>query len=225
MAGGFSLTEEQKKAFEEILSNKSSISANLNKEVEKFDAFKALIGSDRVLTEVKAKLPFSFAGQALITCDPSNSEEVLIAMANFVKLSGKTPILVLMNYNYKTISAKLKESGLNGGFIIIDTVSKNISDVEDMDDVYFVDSLRNLTQLQIKMLNSISKCKSCAFVFDSLTMLDLYHNEDVAFKFIYSITKLLHKNNLSGFYISSRKSFSQKLAQFYDEYFELKKFL
>ncbi|MFA5126124.1 MAG: hypothetical protein WC462_03930 [archaeon] len=225
MEKGFSLTSEQKNAFDDILSNKNSVSANIAKQTAKFDAFKALLGSERILTDLKSKLLLSFRGQALVDCDPANSKEVLIALTKFVIQTDMKPVLVLMNYNYKTVLSALEEAGVKENVIMIDTISKSIAQVDDEKNLFFVDSLRNLTQLQIKMLNVIEKNNGCAFVFDSLVMLELYHEPDVVFKFVYSLTKLLHKNRVNGFFISSKKSFSLKLSQFFEEVIELKKFI
>jgi len=225
MSTGFGLTEEQKRAFAEILSSKSSVSAELTKQSAKFDAFKSILGADRIVTEIKAKLPLSYKGEVLFTCDPSNSKEVLIALAKYAKQGGGVPVLVLMNYNYKTIVSELAENGIRDGYYIIDTVTKSIASVEDEGDVIFVDSLRNLTQLQIRVLNVIEKDSNTVFVFDSLPMLELYHEWGVVFKFVYSMTKLLHKNNSTGLFISGKKDFSLRLGQFFDESIELKKYI
>ena len=52
-----------------------------------------------------------------------------------------------------------------GGFVIIDLVSKSISHVSDSKEVIFVDSLRNLTQLEIKMTNLLDENKKVSFDF------------------------------------------------------------
>ncbi|MFA5931474.1 MAG: hypothetical protein WC821_04145 [archaeon] len=225
MVSGFSITPEQEKAFESILSNKDSVLASVSKESEKFNAFNALVGSQRVLTEIKTKISTNFSGQALVVCDPSNSKEVLLALTTFVKQSNQIPVLVLMNHNYKTILSDLKKAGVEDRVIIIDTVSKSIATVEETRELIFVDSLRNLTQLQIKMFNIMEKNHGCAFIFDSIAMLELYHEEEIVFKFIYSLTKILHKNNVNGFYISTTSESSGKLGQFFEETILLKKFL
>ena len=225
MGTGFGLTEEQKRAFEAILSSKDSVSAELSKQSAKFDAFKSILGSDRIVTEIKAKIPLSFSGEALLTCDPSNSKEVLVALAKFVRQGGGVPVLVLLNYNYKTIVSELMGEGIREGYFIIDTATKSIAQVEDEGNVVFVDSLRNLTQLQIKILNTAKGEPRSVFIFDSLPMLELYHEWGVVFKFVYSLTKLLHKTKSSAFFISSKKDLSIKLGQFFDESIELKKFI
>ena len=225
MASGFVLTDAQRAAFEEILSGKSSISAGIEKEKTKFDAFNALIGGDRILTEIKTTLPLNFTGQALVNCDPSNSKEVVVALAKFSSQSGRVPILVLMNYNYETIQKALTSVGIKGDYFIIDTVSKGIAKVPTEKNIFFIDSLRNLTQLQIQIVNLTKDVPKGLFIFDSMSMIELYHEEEVASKFIYSLTKLLHKSNSTGLYVSSKQGLSSKLSQFFDESVQLKKFI
>lgn len=224
MGEGFSLTDAQRAAFEEILKNKPVISAAVSKQEAKFDALNELIGSQKVLTEIKSKLPFSFSGQALFLCDAQNSKDVLMALCKFCFAAGVTPVLVLFGTNYKTVTQMLKEANFSGNFIILDCVSKSIAQVKDGDTIFFVDSLRNLTQMQIKILNIIEKNHRSAFVFDSIRALSLYHSEEVVTKFLYSLTKLLRNNNSPAHYILTEKKSASKLSQFFDEVIELKKF-
>ena len=224
MALDFSLTDSQRKAFDDLLLGKESISSEVKKQDEKYDAFKALLGPERILNDIKNILPLSFRGQALVNCDSSNTKDIIVALARFVSLSGATPVLVLMNFNYRTIQECLKENSFNSDLILIDTVTKSIAQVSDTNDLIFIDSLRNLTQLQIKLLNVIEKKKNLSVIFDSLAILELYHNDEVVSKFIYSLTKLLHKKNVSGFYVSTKKD-SSKLSQFFDETVALKKYI
>jgi len=225
MSQEFAITDEQMKKYEDLLANNQKISEEVSKQEAKFDAFSSLAGPSRVLFDVKTTLPLSFKGQALISCDSSNSKDVLVGMAKFVKQCNQRPVFVLMNYNYKTIQNALKEEGITSDYIIIDTVAKSISNAVDTENVFFVDSLRNLTQIQIKVINVLEWNKDVAFIFDSLGVLNLYHDEEVVFKFIYSLTKILHKANATGFYISSKKGLAPKLSQFFDESVELKKYI
>ncbi len=225
MTQEFSITDEQMKKFEELLANKQKISESVSKQEAKFDAFSSLAGSSRVLFDLKTKLPFTFKGQVLVSCDSSNSKDVLLGLAKFVIQSNQKPVFVLMNYNYKTIQEALKADGVTADYIIVDTVAKGISLVTDKDNIIFVDSLRNLTQIQIKLINILEYNKNVSFIFDSLGVLNLYHEDEVVFKFIYSLTKILHKENANGFYISSKKTLAPKLAQFFDESIELKKYI
>lgn len=225
MGDSFSLNDEQKKAFDEILASTDALSNAVIKQEAKFDAFNALIGPDRILTELKSMLPQNFSGQALVVCDPVNSKEVLVAVSNFVTKSSRTPALVLFSSNYRSVSDLLKQSGFSGQFFIIDTVSKSISPVEESEGLFFVDSLRNLTQLQIKIIKIIENNPRTVFVFDSVWVLSLYHADDVITKFFYSLTRILHDKGVSAFYISSDKDGAKKLAQFFDESVELRKFI
>ncbi len=225
MGSGFSLTDEQMKAFEEILSKKDIFSSHLTTQEAKYDAFRALGGYEKVLADVKTKLPLSFSGQALIGCDSSNLMDIFIAMVKFSIQSGRVPVIVLFMNNYLSVKKRLSEEGIMDKCFIIDAVSKSISPVKEEDSLFFADSLRNLTQIQIKLLNILSSEKNLAVVIDSVSVLNYYHDDDIVFKFIYSLTKLVRKTGSSGFYISTDLQISQKVGQFFDEYLELKKYL
>jgi len=157
-------------------------------------------------------------------CDPSNSSEVVSALVKLVLEMGMNPVIVLMNFTYKSVIRSLKSSGLDDKVIIVDTVSKVISHVEDSERLFFVDSPRNLTQLQIKMINIMDSKKNTCFIFDSLGTLSLYHEEGVVLKFVYSLAKLLHKRASSGFFVSAGKT-NPRLVQFFDEEVKVRKFI
>jgi len=216
--------EGQKKAIEAILSGDPSFGINLDSKKKKFDAFNAILGTERVLTDIKSKVPLSFRGESIVECDPSNASEVVSALVKLVLEMGMEPVVVLMNLTYKSVASSLKSSGLEDKVIIIDTVSKTISHVEDSERLFFVDSPRNLTQLQIKMINIMDSTKNPCFIFDSLGILSLYHDEDIVLKFVFSLTKLFHKRGASGFFVSAGKT-NTKLVQFFDEEVKVKKFI
>ncbi|MCX6803170.1 MAG: hypothetical protein NTY48_01215 [Candidatus Diapherotrites archaeon] len=223
MAGSFSLSDEQKKAFEAILAG-SAAGFSSSKAKGAVDAFNSLLGSDRVLTELKTKFSLSFSGSALVFCEPENSKEVLVALAKFCVQSEGVPVFVILGSNYKYVQKLLVGSAFLGEYFIVDAVSKSISSVTDTDKLFFVDSLRNLTQLEISVMTVANKGKKVVFIFDSIWALSLYHNEDVVTKFVYSMTGLLKKKGVSSFFISSNKAFGIKFTQFFDETFELRKF-
>ena len=127
--------------------------------------------------------------------------------------------------NYLTIKKRLEEEEINDKCIIIDAVSRSISPVVEGEGLFFADSLRNLTQIQIKILKIISSNSNVALVCDSISVLNYYHDDDVVFKFVYSLTKLARKYSSAGFYINTDSQLSQKLGQFFDEQVILKKYL
>lgn len=225
MSKGFSLTDEQMKRFEEILSKKNIFSTHLTKQEAKYDAFKSLFGSERILTDLKTLLPLGFKEQALIECDSTNLMDSFIALTKFSIQSGYTPILVLFMNNYHSVKNKLIEEGVTSEVIIIDSVSKSISPVEEKDTLFFADSLGNLTHIQIKILKVLQKKTNHAIIFDSLSVLNYYHRDETIFRFTHSLTKLIRKHSLTGFYLSTNKNLSSKINQFFDEQVTLKKYL
>ncbi|MDD2531303.1 MAG: hypothetical protein PHO61_01270 [Candidatus ainarchaeum sp.] len=225
MGNGFSLSDEQLKAFEEILSKKNIFSTHLTTQEAKYGAFKSLSGHEKVLSDIKTKIPLGFNNQAIIECDSSNLMDVFVASVKFSIQSGFTPVLVLFMNNYFTVKKRLEEDGIRDKCIVIDAVSRSISPVIEGEGLFFADSLRNLTQIQIKILKIISSKNNFALICDSISVLNYYHGDDVVFKFVYSLTKLARKNSSAGFYINTDSQLSQKLGQFFDEQLTLKKYL
>jgi hypothetical protein len=191
----------------------------------KFDALQSLLSMEnKVSTEIKQSIPVSASGQNLISCDVSNSKEVLVSLTKRVLEEGKTPVVVLTSMNYKAAKKKFALQGISQNHIfIIDTVTKNILNEKDSDRIKFIDSLRNLTQLQIKIIKLIESNKDLVFVFDSLNVLELYHEERILLKFVYSFVKIIRKKGLSGFYIINNSLIVPKLVQFFDDLIEIGK--
>ncbi len=192
---------------------------------DKFSEIESLLSKEsRVLSEInKQIMSFGFL-QILFSNDSSDTKEVLIALVKKCFVEKKTPVLVLFSTNYKSMLDLLNESKINSEqIIIIDTVSKNISRVKESRNLLFVDSLRNLTQLEIKSVNIIGAVKDPCFIFDSMSVLDLFHKEDVILKFFYSFTKLLHRKSVPGVYLISKKKALPKVMQFFDDFVEMEK--
>jgi hypothetical protein len=210
---------------EEMLSSKDKVKQELKKESEKFDDLQSVLSKEnKIATELKRQIIKCDDGQVLIKCDSSNNHDVFLSIIKCVLEHGKKPVAILSSMNYKTARKLIENSDIETEKIaLIDTITKNILDIEEEKGVVFVDSLRNLTQLQIKLIKFIEKENDLVFVFDSINVLELYHKETILFKFIYSLTKLLHKNKINGYYILGKKSLAPKISQFFDNVVEIKK--
>jgi len=150
--------------------------------------------------------------------------DIISSLIKVLLDSALTPAIILTSSNYKSVISFLEESKINSSqVILIDTVSKAISRVSDKENIYFLDSLRNLTQIQIKLVNLLKSKKNVCFIFDSLNVLELYHSDDVLMKFIYSSTKILHKYGANGYYIINSIKILPKIAQSFDNIFKLEK--
>jgi hypothetical protein len=211
---------------EEMLSSKDKVREEIKKETEKFDDLQAILSKEnKIAVELKKQIGKCDDGQVLIKCDSSNNHDVFIAIIKCILEHGKKPVVILSSMNYKTAKKLIEKANIETEkIVLIDTITKNILDVEEEKGVVFVDSLRDLTQLQIKLIKFIEKENDLVFVFDSVNVLELYHKETIVFKFIYSLTKLLHKNKINGYYILGKKSLAPKISQFFDNLVELKKF-
>jgi hypothetical protein len=215
--------------FESILSSKKNISNQIESESEKFDNLEMLLSKERKISfELKKQISSCGKDQILISCDASNNHAVLVALVKKVISAGKKPIVVLTSINFKTANELFLEAKLNPSEVfLLDTISKNLINILENKNLKFADSLRNLTQIQIKILDFIESINTLnqevVLIFDSINILELYHEEKIIYKFIYAITKMLHKNKLAGVFILSKKELTPNLGQFFDNIVEIEK--
>jgi len=191
---------------------------------EEFDELQKLLSREsRIYVEVAKNIAGKGDGQTLFVCDPVNTTDLVVALCKRIIEKEMMPVIILTTINYKAAKKVLKEANIEDKVFIIDTVSKGISNVVDHENVLFVDSLRNLTQLQIKIVKLIQQNKNIAFIFDALNVLELYHSQLIIMKFTYSISKLLKKYKLDAYYSITKASLTPKLGQFFDNIVEIGK--
>jgi len=209
---------------ESFLEKKENVSSHINDEKIKYDDLQKLLSrEERIYSDISRNIKGVGDGQTLFVCDPVNATDVMVSIARRIIGENITPVIVLTTMNYKAAQKVFDEANLKEKVILIDTVSKSISFVSKQEGVLFVDSLRNLTQLQIKIIKLIKGKKNIAFVFDALNVLELYHSELIILKFTYSISKLLKKYKLTGYYSITKKLMVPKLSQFFDNLVDIKK--
>ena len=209
---------------ESFLQKKEDVSTHLGKEKDKFDNLQKMLSrEERIYSEVAKNVLEKSDSQTLFLCDPINATDVMVSLARRIIENGVTPVIILTTMNYRAAQKVLEKAEIVDKVFLIDTVSKSISLVKDKERVWFVDSLRNLTQLQIKIIKLIKGGEKVSFVFDALNVLELYHSESIILKFTYSISKLLKKYKLAGYYSITKKLIVPKLSQFFDNLVEIKK--
>jgi len=198
----------------------------LKNENNKFAELASLLSPAQGLSrDIKRQIGGAFSGQNLVSFDSSNSREVILALVKLAIENKKKPVLVLTALNYKSAREILAAAAIPPeSVVIIDTVSKNIKAVKDGAGVFFIDSLRDLTQIEIRVVNILSKEKNTAFIFDSLDTLAFYHEDKVIYKYAYSLTKILRKSPAPAFYLLNKKSLVSQLGQFFDNSVVLSKF-
>jgi hypothetical protein len=209
--------------FESILSNKKNVSSQIEKETSKFDDLTALLSKERKIDfELQKQLTSFDKNQVLIKCESINNHDVLIALSKKVIASGKKPIIVLTSINFKTANELFTEAKVDlNKIFLLDTVSKNLVNVPEKNNLKFIDSLRSLTQIQIKVLDFIEENKNVVIIFDSINVLELYHSQRIIYKFVYALTKILHKKKLSGIFILCKEELIPKLGQFFDDIIQI----
>jgi hypothetical protein len=218
------LQEADLSKLELLLQKKIGEKDRTKKEDPKFDEIQHLLSRENNVEVELNRSISSFEGQNIISCDSSNTKEIIVSLAKKILSYGKSPVLVLTSVNYAVMQKLLEEKDISQRDVfIMDTVTKNIFNEKDTKQIKFIDSLRNLTQLQIKMLKLIEANSNLIFVFDSLNVLELYHDEKIIFKFVYSLVKLLRRKQLPGFYLVHKSKSVPKLTQFFDDLIEIKR--
>lgn len=199
------------------------VGTKLKQSEDNFDEIESFLSKENQLfSEVNKQLGKFNTSQILVSIESSLEKDLLLALVKKCHAENKMPVVVLFSITYKSLFDALLEAKIDTSkVIVIDTVSKSISKVVENKNLFFVDSLRNLTQLQIKSVNLIDNRKDLCFIFDSICILDLYHKEDVILKFIYSMTKLLHKKRVPGVYLVCKTKSVPKVMQFFDDFVEI----
>jgi archaellum biogenesis ATPase FlaH len=188
------------------------------------DIEEVLSKESRFYYEFNKKVLNSVSTNILIDCDASNNHDLMRAIIKKAIQEKKVPILVLTSTNYKSMISFLKDSKIDlDKLYLIDTVSKNLIAVENFNKVFFIDSLRNLTQLQILIIKILEEEKRAILIFDSIDVLEFYHNEKVILKFVYSVSKLIQKKSAQFICIINGDKLGPKLAQFFNDFVQIKK--
>jgi hypothetical protein len=208
---------------DKLLSSKKSVSNELDKQRVKFDELQAVISDQaKIENEINKNIPAEIEFQTVLKVQPEKVREVIITLTKKLISQGKTPVLVLTTTNYQSAMKLLSEASVDLEKVkMIDCVTRNVYNAKNTNQIYFIDSLRNLTQLQIKIVNFFEKDKNSAFVFDSLDTLELYHSKEVIFKFVHSATKILRQRSLQGYFIFADGDLVRHLTQFFDSVIDI----
>jgi hypothetical protein len=194
------------------------------KKVDNFEEIESFLSDEnRFNSELNKNISGEINNNFLIHTDAKNNKSIMLSLIKKVLSEGKVPIFVLTSNNYKTASKFLSKSKVSLDEVyIIDTVSKNTVNINDFDKVLLVDSLRNITQLQIKLLKLLRKIDNAVIIFDTVDVLELYHPQEIILKFIYSIIKIGQKKNANVLMIVNKDSLAPKASQFFGDFFEIK---
>ena len=209
---------------QKLLSNQRKISDEINKQLVKFEELQEAVSEQaKISNEIDRAVLGEKAVMAMMQVVPEKVRGVLSTLSKKIIQQGKTPVLVLTTTNASSVKKMLVESRIDfEKIMLIDCVTRNVLNSKNTKSVLFVDSLRNLTQLQIKVINVFEKNNNSVFVFDSLDALELYHDNETIFKFVHSVTKILRQRKLSGNFIFADRGRVRQLSQFFDSLIEIK---
>lgn len=215
----YSASPAQFEKLQKLLSNQKSIALEIDSQLKQFEKLQSeLSGRAKISLEIDRQLPEKAQKfQAVIRAQPELLGDTRMVVVKKVIASGKTPMLVSTTRNYKAAFQELDEAGIpREKVVLVDCVTKNIFSEKDKSNVFFVDSLADLPGLEIKIISMIDANPNVMVVFDSLDILRLYHSDENTFKFIHSLTKILRKNSVNGYYLFGSSRLVSKISQFFD---------
>ncbi|MDD3159802.1 MAG: hypothetical protein PHQ98_02445 [Candidatus ainarchaeum sp.] len=222
-------------AIEEELNNLKKITTNkiddnkiekkkifnlIKNEVDEFDQISYLLSNEKkIANELKNELNFITDNQVLIQNILSELNfETIIALIREIDKANFNPIIVLTKDPYVSFKRKIQNTKINiENITFIDTISKSFMKNNIEKNVYYVDSLQNLTQLQIVCTKIINENQKSQFIFDSIDVLELFHSDEIIIKFFYSFTRLMNSKNKNCYYLLNNHKLVSKINQFFDK--------
>lgn len=151
---------------------------------------------------------------------------ILDSLVNIHSLSG---IYVTVNKPYTTITNLLNEKNIDPSRIFfIDAISKDRdTEIDEQDNVMFVESPQNLTDISIVLTEAVETMPDTEkFVFfDSMSILTIYNDNKTVTKFAHYLTGKMRKWNVAGVIISVEDEMNDELishlTQFCDNVIEV----
>lgn len=120
---------------------------------------------------------------------------------------------VSLNKGYVQLIQGMEKNGIDKKkFFFVDAVSTAAEAVSIKEkQVSFVFSAENLTQMSLIMCNALLKYKLDCIIFDSLSTLLIYHEEDMVLKFLHYIINNLRNRNVTAIFTAVK---NEKRAAF-----------
>jgi KaiC/GvpD/RAD55 family RecA-like ATPase len=156
----------------------------------------------------------------------TSSSQYDLIIANLVKnfqKKGLKGIFVTLNKSGEDLMAMLQKSGIDcGGLLIIDAISKMSSKPKQGQNIFYVDSPQNLTELEAQITDyaeSIPAGKGFLIV-DSLSTLLVYNAEKTIEKFVHALGEKMRSLGLKTVFTIRSKTKPETmdvLTQFCDK--------
>ncbi len=219
------VSQEKSGASLEIQANvEKKLQFDADEALKRFGQLEELLSEEKLFgMQIEKQLPEEWNFQSIVLCDASKNRAIDAQLCKLAFAKGFSPTIVLASTNYKSMLNSLVNSNVDVSKIfLLDCVSRNLTLLKDTEKVFFVDSLRSLSDVQIKIINLIELNKKTCFIFDSLDALLLFHNSKTILKFVSSLNKILRKNSSVAFFLSANQELSEQLSQFFEVIVEVK---
>ncbi len=168
-------------------------------------------------------LPSNFIVGLIIKSD--KYEDINLKVLDyFVNEKKEKGSYITVNRPYENIVSVLKDKKINiNNLYFIDCITKKLGGKPFFArNVVFINSPENLTELSLRLHQTVIKKKDSNFMFmDSLSTLSIYNNPDTMLKFIHYLTGKMRLWKLNGIIISLHEETDRRLlaelSQFVDK--------
>lgn len=161
-------------------------------------------------SELEEKIDKAFEQPGITLLKTSSEEYQRVNMATMKSLVTDYDlpgVYVTVNKPYATITNVLEENGIDRSRIFfIDAISEDLDEDKpsQQDNVIFIDSPQNLTDISItisKAIETMPEGKKFLF-FDSMSILTIYNDNDAVNRFAHDLTGDIRTWNVAGVIIS-----------------------
>ncbi|MFZ5500830.1 MAG: DUF7504 family protein [Candidatus Micrarchaeota archaeon] len=137
----------------------------------------------------------------LLEADPEDAgKRGMAAIKTGISKGGKA-VIISANRPYKTLMAAYRKNGIDSQRVmVIDCVSKpNNAEIEEADNVLYLESLTDLTDILLSVRDAIGAKAGRQFIFlDSITTMLIYNKPDTYARFIHNLLTMMRVKRVGG---------------------------
>ena len=131
-------------------------------------------------------------------------------------------IYVTVNKPYETLNRMLEKNGIDTDrLFFLDGISREVgSGSEEDDNVYYLDSPQNLTNISIALSEIVKEMPEGEkfLIIDSMSSLTIYNQSEKVSKFARHITGKMRKWNITGLILSIEEEVDDKIVSHFTQF-------
>ncbi len=121
---------------------------------------------------------------------------------------------ISLNKTASTLTKEFKKAKLpTGKIIFVDGITRTVvGKVKDKKNIYFIDMDKSLNSMLSKIKAVVKKTKPKRLVFDSLSVLSVYHKQPNIAKFMHKLSLILAEHECEGIFLIAANQMNSKLV-------------